>query len=59
MDDWLFQKVIAGIQIALSLFQVYEGVLDRRRRLYLSLTGLEADKGVSYCHGQVKRDAFF
>jgi hypothetical protein len=23
------------------------------------LTGLKADKGVSYCHGQVKRGAFF
>jgi hypothetical protein len=23
------------------------------------LTGLKADKGVSYCHGQVKRGAFY
>jgi hypothetical protein len=53
------ENVFAGTQIAFSFYQAYEGVSERQRRLYLSSTGLKADKGVSYCHGQVKRGAFF
>jgi len=59
MGHCSFENGITGIQIAVNLHQEYEGVLERQRRLYLSLTGLKADKGVSYCHGQVKRGAFY
>jgi hypothetical protein len=29
------------------------------RTCSLKYTGIEEDKGVSHCHGQVKRDAFY
>lgn len=46
-------------KLLLILCKRYEGVFKRQGRLYLSLTGVKVDKGVSHCHGQVKRDAFF